>query len=535
MKFLIKIGLFLIVITWGAWISFKWTVMRVYVPPDKALKVISKFGNPLPADLIAVPRDHPEYKGVREELLGPGRYFLNPVEYDWELVDLVQISAGDPSQWDWDTNGHLKNPASAPMMGLVSCKQGKTAPAGQEVVDVGYRGIQKEVLTPGVYKLNPHVYEVTMVPAIVVPPGSVGVVTRLAGTIGPSAPTTQGEQLDLSRIVGSPEHRGILKDVLQPGIYYKNPRLEKVDIVPVGYDAITTRNNGGGADDVNSSLKFYSYDGYQVEADLTVVWGRTPMDAPKIVATVGNVEQVEKNVIEPAMKAACQNVGANYSAKELIQGLTRSKFQDELSDSLDKQVRSRNVHILLALLRNVTVKDKSGQDATNGLLATIQRTNIEVENQLTVKQKTQTATVKAKLDAEQKLVEVARDTVVGDTSLKVANILADGQKKSAEIDAQRQLDVATIELQIANLNAQSTLILGKAKADVDRMKNEAEAKGAEMLVKALGTPQAYNAYIFAKNFEPKDIKLIFAGQGTFWTDLKSFQDVGAVKILQEKK
>jgi hypothetical protein len=198
-------------------------------------------------------------------------------------------------------------------------------------------------------------------------------------------------------------------------------------------------------------------------------------------------------------------------------------------------VRSRNVHILLALLRNVTVKDKSGQDATNGLLATIQRTNIEVENQLTVKQKTQTATVKAKLDAEQKLVEVAHDTVTGDTLLKVANIIADGQKKAAEIDAQRQLDVATIELQIANLNAQSTLILGKAKADVDRMKNEAEAKGAEMMVKALGTPQAYNAYIFAKNFEPKDIRLIFAGQGTFWTDLKSFQDVGAVKILQEKK
>jgi hypothetical protein len=366
-----------------------------------------------------------------------------------------------------------------------------------------------------------------------VPPGSVGVVTRLSGTIGPSAPTTQGEQLDLSRIVGSTEHRGILKDVLQPGIYYKNPRLEKVDIVPVGYDAVTTRN--GSADDVGSSLKFYSYDGYQVEADLTVVWGRTPADAPKIVATVGNVEQVEKNVIEPAMKAACQNVGANYSAKELIQGLTRSKFQDELSESLDKQVQSRNVHILLALLRNVTVKDKSGQDATNGLLATIQRTNIEVENQLTVKQKTQTATVKAKLDAEQKLVEVAHDTVVGDTSLKVANILADGQKKAAEIDAQRQLDVATIELQIASLNAQSTLILGKAKADVDRMKNEAEAKGAEMMVKALGTPQAYNAYIFAKNFEPKDIRLIFAGQGTFWTDLKSFQDVGAVKILQEKK
>jgi len=532
MKSLIKLALVLVVVVWGAWISFKWTVMRVYVPPDKALKVISKYGKPLPADFIAVPRDHPEYKGVQEELLGPGRYFLDPFEYDWELVDLVQIPAGDPSQWDWDIAGHLKDSASAPMIGLVSCKQGKTAPAGQEVVDVGYRGIQKEVLTPGIYKLNPQVYEVTRLPAVVVPPGSVGVVTRLAGTIEAPPPTTQGQADELTRLVGTAEHRGILKDVLQPGVYYKNPRLEKVDIVPVGYDAVTTRNNSA---ETAGGLKFYSYDGYQVEADLTVVWGRTPADAPKIVATVGNVEQVEKNIIEPAMKAACQNVGANYSAKELIQGLTRSKFQDELSDSLEQQIKARNVHILLALLRNVTVKDKAGQDATKGLLATIQRTNIEVENQLTVKQKTQTAMVKARLDAEQKLVEVAKDTVTGDTALKVANILADGDKKSAEIDAQRQLDVAAIELQIAALDAQTRQILGKANADVERMKNDAEARGAEMMVRALGSPQAYNAYIFARNFDPQDIRLIFAGQGTFWTDLKSFQDVGAVKVLEKEK
>ena len=534
MKMIIKVGVVLAVVLWGSWIAFEWTVMRVYVPPDKALKVTSKFGQPLPPGLIAVPRDHPEYKGVQEELLGPGRYFLNPVEYDWELVDLVQIPAGDPSQWDWDPSGHLKNNGSAPMIGLVSCKQGKTAPPGQEVVDVGYRGIQKDVLTPGVYKLNPHVYEVTLLPAVVVPPGSVGVVTRLAGTIGAApAPTSQGVEADVSRIVGSAEHRGILKDVLQPGIYYKNPRVEKVDIVPVGYDAITTRTSP--TENAPSALKFYSYDGYQVEADLTVVWGRSPADAPRIVATVGNVEQVERNVIEPAMKAACQNVGANYTAKELIQGITRSKFQDELHDSLEKQVRSRNVHILLALIRNVTIKDKSGQDATNGLLATIQRANIEVENQLTFKQKTQTATSKAKLDAEQKLVEVAKDTVTADTLLKVANIMAQGQKKAAEIDAQRQLDVATIELQIATLDAQTKQILGKAKADVERLRNEAEARGAEMMVHAFGTPQAYNAYVFAKNFDPTDIRLIFAGPGTFWTDLKNFQDVGAARIMQQSQ
>jgi hypothetical protein len=90
-----------------------------------------------------------------------------------------------------------------------------------------------------------------------------------------------------------------------------------------------------------------------------------------------------------------------------------------------------------------------------------------------------------------------------------------------------------IELQMAQLDALRTLILGKAAADVEKLKREAEAKGSKMLVDALGSPQAYNAYIFAKNFEPRDLKLIFAGPGTFWTDLKSFQDVASSKLLEQ--
>src|SRR5215203_3068339 len=134
MKTLLKPLIVLLVITYAGWISFKWTVMRVYVPPNKALKVVNKYGQPLPPELIAVPTDHPEYKGVREELLGPGRYFLDPVRYDWELVPQVKISAGEPDKWQWDGQGRLRNVELAPKVGLVSQMQGKSAPPGQEVV-----------------------------------------------------------------------------------------------------------------------------------------------------------------------------------------------------------------------------------------------------------------------------------------------------------------------------------------------------------------------------------------------------------------
>jgi hypothetical protein len=546
-KNLIRLVIGLLVVLLLGWEAAKWGAMRVYVPEDKALVVVNKFGDSLPPGMLLVPRDDNHYKGVQEEVRGPGRYFLDPVEYNTELVDLVKIPAGDPDKWDWDAAGSLKDPATAPMVGLVTMKQGKVAPTGEAVVPAGFKGIQEQVLTPGTYKINPYLEEVTLLPAVVVPPGSVGVVTRLIGdatdedvATTPVAPqtneplTTESSSTEPStqpiappsRIVTGANQRGILRNVLQPGVYYINPRMENVTIVPIGYDQISLDHN------LNNAVHFYTHDGYAVQADFTVVWGRSAADAPDIVATIGDTERIEKNLIEPAMKAACQNEGSKYTAVELIQGLTRSQFQDDLSGALARQVLPRHVSILLALVREINIKDTTGADQTGGLLATIQRANIEVERQITNEQKTATAATEAELQQADKLVDVARETVAAETKVKVANIMADGQKLAAETDANRDLQTAEIELEVAQLDAQRTQILGKAKADVERMKNEADAKGAALMVQALGTPQAYNQYIFAKNFAPTDLRLIFAGPGTMWTDLKSFQEVGAVKMMQ---
>lgn len=538
----------LVVVVYGGWLIRKWGFMRVYVGPEQALVVISKYGQAMTPDMVVVPRGkYDQYKGVQEEVRGPGRYFIDPVFYDTQTVPLVKIPAGDPERWNWTPDGKLTDAKSAPQLGLMISKQGKAAPPGHEVVEPGYKGIQRDMLTPGTYKLNPYLNEAELVPAVLVPPGSVGVVTQLFGERGEmtgatlteirdstSGPATSGTveepaRQTPSRLVGGAQQRGILRNVLQPGSYYLNPRLYQVNMMPVGYDAITLEHP-------QNQIRFYSFDGYLVEADITVVWGRSPSDAPNIIANIGDINLVRQNVLEPAMKAACQNEGAKYTAKELIQGSTRSKFQDDLSASLEKQVAARNIHVLLALIRSISIKDKSGKET--GLQETIQRANIEIENQITNRQKTETERKKGEHEQALRLVDVEREKVAAETKVKVANILAEGKKKAAEIDAKRELEVATIELQVAMLEAKRTQILGKAAADVERLKNEAEARGAQLLVDAFGTPQSYNLYIFARHFQPTDLRLIFAGPGTFWTDLKSFEQVGASKLLeqtQEKK
>ena len=143
----------------------------------------------------------------------------------------------------------------------------------------------------------------------------------------------------------------------------------------------------------------------------------------------------------------------------------------------------------------------------------------------------------AKLQAgTEELVDVAKETVASDTNVKVANIHGRRQEEGGRDRGAARPRRREDRPRDRQLDAQRTQILGKAEADVERLKNEAEAKGAKMLVDAFGSPQAYNHYIFAKNFEPKDLRLIFAGPGTFWTDLKTFEQVGgAQNVLAEQQ
>src|SRR4051812_8362481 len=118
----------------------KWTVMRQFVPEDKALMVINKFGDQLPADKIAVPPGENRFKGVREELLGPGRYFMNPVEYDTQLVDLTQIPAGDPQQWRFTPGRKPAPQTTPPPVGAGAPQQGPPPPPRGAGVGPGVQG-----------------------------------------------------------------------------------------------------------------------------------------------------------------------------------------------------------------------------------------------------------------------------------------------------------------------------------------------------------------------------------------------------------
>lgn len=546
-----------------AWFSF-----RLYVPEDMCAVLIRKSGTPLPAgQLVAT---EPGQRGIQEEVLGPGRYFYNPITWDYELKPQTVIPSGDPSTWEWihtlDSKAHERLRAGAfslkghfPQIGVVTRRVGKPPAPGQVIVkrDSGTQGILEEVLTPGTYKINPYVYDVQVSPAVVIPAGFVGVVTNLFGTS--AAPTGhEGSEADFTsltdqppanhalpsagaqvtdqatRPLAEPGQRGTLRDVLQPGVYFINPKLQKVALVEIGFNEYSQTKLSAKED---YRISFPSDTGFLINVEVTVIWGIHPKHAAQIINEFGNVDGVLEKVIGPQLRSIGRNIGSTYAARDFIQGEKREIFQKALTLELQRICRGKKIEVLIALVRDIEVHapgaGSSGGEITEDLKRTIQQSKIAIESQITKDKQRQAAAVRARLEEERKKVEIARETIKAETRVMVAKTLADADKQAAEVDAQAQLEVATIQQQVAQLEAQRTEILGRSKADVEKMKNESEAKGYEMLVGAFGSGYAYNLYTFAENFKPESIQLFFAGEGTFWTDLSRLQDVGAAKLLEQ--
>ncbi|MBE2192413.1 MAG: hypothetical protein IAE63_09560 [Alphaproteobacteria bacterium] len=102
------------------------------------------------------------HRGPQERILTPGTYYINPYLFSISTREQTRIDKGevgvlisnigkDPSEYSSDQGG---------MTGDVS-EEGATT---RHVVSRGFRGIQKEVLGPGAYNINPLAYVVFIIP-----------------------------------------------------------------------------------------------------------------------------------------------------------------------------------------------------------------------------------------------------------------------------------------------------------------------------------------------------------------------------------
>lgn len=427
------------------------------------------------------------YKGIRKDVLGEGRHFYDPIAFD-RMPDHAVTDIG-PAQ-----------------VGVLKAEWGTLLPEGEFLAREGQRGIVREVLTPGRYRINPFAHAVTVHEATVIPPGFVGCVITQSGIEPPPG--------RLAR----PHQRGIQRDVLQPGTYFLNPHAVKVVKVEIGY-----------REESFEEVEFPSRDGFRIRLDTSVVWGIRPSNVPTIVDRFGTVGDVVEKVIRPQVESICRMQGSKYGARELIEGVTREQFQDAFTRELVKACQDKNLDVVLALVRYMEVPAE--------VRLPIQQAKIAAEESLTKEQERLTQDVLNQLQELKEDVRKGEREVDAETARLVAGIRAEGERTVAGIQAHSAVAVAEIARHVAEAEAERHRRLGEADAKAKEMKRAAEADRVRRLAEALGDPAAYASYVFVKNLSREfQLSLRYSGTGTLWTDLpaeeRRLQGLAATKLLQ---
>jgi len=519
---LLVVALVVLVVGWQA---FQWTVNRIYVDQGESLLLRYK-GPPLPflpgvrpqgkpGHLAQVDEDgDPLEVGVLEQLVGPGRHFYCPLWWERTIVKDKTVHPGE--------------------VAIATSKLGDDLPAGEYLVDgelgaIKYKGILRKVLGPGVYRVNDYAFQIDIIKLqenrsgnqvksagwVQIQPGSVGVVTNLT-----SNHLTKAKA-------------GIQENVLPPGIYPINPHEQAIDIVNIGYREKSIVNNlrtdkrgellldpsgePAIADD-ESGISFPSSDGFSIHMDFTAIWGIMPNQAPEVIRKFGTVDAVETKVVIPQIESICRNRGSRLGAVDLLVGESRQKFQTETSVAFNNVLNEKGIKLLYGLVRHIYIPQE--------VRIPIQQAFLSDEIKLTLEQQQLTKRTEALLREAERKVELEAERTRVETVKLVASKLAEGQKVSEETAAKTTQLIASVDKQTADLEAQSTVKLGEANANSQKLLAEAKANKFTLAVQAFGSGQAYTQWVFANGL-PRDIELrtLYAGPGTFWTDLKGFTDV----------
>ena len=554
-----------------------WNYCRVYVPEGHMAIVTSKTGKALPPGAILAEEGE---KGVQRVPLAEGRHFLNPINNEWRIVKAQSVKVGQ--------------------VAVVTSKTGKELPPGEILAaDEVSKGVWKNVLGPGTYRLNPEGYDVQALDAISIPIGYVGVVTSQAGK-----PAKKGS-------FAGPGEKGVMEKVLQPGLYYVNARAYQIDVVEVGMNQVSIVGKSGTvvltkgqlvnvngalkelqentlarqverrddyvrsnrdsgilsqseasslnlaqkkspsaasapgkrpgqdaemareikkrkqaplpqpkappADNVafgmNQFVQFPSSDGFSILLDMTVEFELLPENISRIFMLYGDLPAVVSKIILPQILSVSRMKGSDYKARDFIDGGGREKFQQEMTAELVRILGEKHILVRNAIVRHVEVPSE--------ILEPIQQASIAKEQDLTNKTQRQTAKKQAELNTEMAMVQQLKKETEQETLKITATTAAEMKKDVAVIEAQAKLDVAKLDLERATVEAKIIRTRGEAEVKAKFAVENEKALGERRRAKVFKDSSTLADLVFAENMATNlEIRVIHAGEGTLWTDLK---------------
>jgi hypothetical protein len=321
----------------------------------------------------------------------------------------------------------------------------------------GRMGMQNDPLLTGAYALNPFVVRVSLAPMLVVEQGQVAVVKSYVGL--PSEDTS-GNEFKHGSLV-RPGHRGIWRTALRTGKYPLNPHIYSSVIVPTAIltlnwaDATSKAHN---LDKHLSQIGAKSCEGFPFGIDLQGQIHVPDRDAPKVISSVGTMENLVNEVLQAAVGNYFRDTLQGMKAVEFIQ--KRAEIQVKATDFIRDKLREYHVETRGIYIQDVVLPEE--------LVVVLKEREIAQQEIATYDQ--------------QKLAQDAR--IAMEKATGIANSQA-GLAQS-EIDIQVQTNKAAARTKEAEGEANYIRDIGKAKGDAIEAEGLAKAKGYEKQVAALG-------------------------------------------------
>jgi hypothetical protein len=451
-----------------------WEVERVEVPAGKFLVRVHRWGKNLPEGDLVAPDE--SYKGVMLEVLGEGRQFLNPIFWGYEVHDMVYVP---PDQ----------------CLVLIR-KYGKQPEHGDILADEDERGIVRDVLREGSYRINPYAYDKQLIPAVKIGDHQVGVHTLKVG----KDPRTLPRDDRRGRYAVPDGYRGVQQTTKRPGTYYLNPYVETITPVEVRSHRVEF-----------TDIEFPSRDGFILRPHVLVEYAVQPDMAPEVLVRLADEgllhqedrtpEEQQRNeilqkVILPYIRGFARIEGSNFNAKDFIVS-TVAKADDKTINNREALQRALLAKVQPRCLElGIEVKSVNLADMVPPADLVKQISEREIARVELDKNKILLTTYKA--EQERKAIEAlkqqAADKVAAETRLKQAQIAADQGKEVELSRLKNELAIAQVRLETAREQAKKILTDGEAEAKVIQLQNEAEVAGLRKAVQGFTSAQNFAQY-----------------------------------------
>lgn len=428
-------------------------------------------------------------KGPQVDILRPGTYNIHTGIFKVTIVDAVTIGDGQ--------------------IGVVEALGGEPMPVTEVVADSpqghnnfqdgekflkehGKRGPQTDILAPGTFYINTALFAVRKEKQTVIQQGWVAVLISNHGqdpaslveaddaSKGPiEGQATDPEenrlnQANRQRHVVPKGFRGIQKDVMGPGRYNINPLVNQIVPVPTTTRSVEWAGAGLSGTDKSRAGTFdpfevVSNDGFPMKVEVRCQYRVLPENAPYVIAKLGSIEELERNVIDPQIDGIFRAEVSKSPAISYQQ--KRAEEQKKAEEEVRADLAKYKVEVVSVMITNIHLPEKLMEITQQKNLAEQQRSMFD-EKKATEVRRIDYEKTKAEADNQPRIIEA-------ETGIKVAEHKAAQKVKEAAGEAQRIQVVAEAE-------AKRVQMVGDAEAAVIESKGKAQAEAYRLGGEALG-------------------------------------------------